>query len=48
MTVKELKKLLENVNDYYVIVYSDTMAGISDVDIIDIDDTNEWVLLDTL
>ena len=48
MTVKELKKLLENVNDYYEIVYSDTIVGISDVDIIDIDDINEWVILDTL
>ena len=48
MTVKELKEILDKMNDDYEVVYSDTLTGISETDLIDVDDVNKWVLLDTI
>lgn len=48
MTVKELKEVLDKLNDDYEVVYSDTLTGISETNLIDVDDDNKWVVLDTI
>lgn len=45
MTVKELKEILDNIDDEYEVCYYDIISGLYNI-IIDIDDHEKMVLID--